>query len=138
MKPVSGPAPQTSAGSQGIQGRQGVRGLQADAGHISAVRQGGETAVAGSAGRLGGGGGGGERERGMSEEKMEKRIASTLEEFVEIRVLEEVRATLTELPKLPYVVSKAIEMACDAPRHTGCLLLLMCRQCVANVLLICC
>ncbi len=92
--------------------------MQADAGHISAV--------AGHAGRLGGGGGAGEGGSGISEEKMEKRIASTLEEFVEIRVLEEVRATLTELPKLPYVVTKAIEMACDAPRHTGCLVLLVC------------
>jgi hypothetical protein len=50
-KPVSGRAPQMSAGSQGIQGMQGVRGLQADAGHISAVRQGGETAVGGGGAR---------------------------------------------------------------------------------------
>ena len=62
---------------------------------------------------------------------MEKRITSTLEEYVEIKVLEEVVETLKELPEssahecLPFVNFKAVEMCCDAPKHQQSLVKLL-------------
>ena len=64
-------------------------------------------------------------------DQMEKRITSTLEEYVEIKVLEEVVETLKELPEssahecLPFVNFKAVEMCCDAPKHQESLVKLL-------------
>ena len=55
---------------------------------------------------------------------MEKRITSTLEEYVEIKEVSEVMETLKELPSkecFPFVNFKAVEMCCDGPKHKDCL-----------------
>lgn len=57
-------------------------------------------------------------------DQMEKRITSTLEEYVEIKEVSEVMETLKELPSkecFPFVNYKAVEMCCDGPKHKDCL-----------------
>lgn len=60
----------------------------------------------------------------MTTDQMEKRITSTLEEFVEIQEKSEVIETLKELPTkecFHFVTSEAVRMCCDAPKHKPCL-----------------
>ena len=60
----------------------------------------------------------------LTVDQMEKRITSTLEEYVEIIELNEVVETLKALPSrecYPFVIFKAVEMCCDVSKHKDCL-----------------
>ena len=60
----------------------------------------------------------------LTVDQMEKRITSTLEEYVEIKEFNEVVETLKELPTkecYPFFSFKAVEMCCDVPKHKDCL-----------------
>jgi len=55
----------------------------------------------------------------LTKDQMEKRIVSTLDEYIEIKDLNEVTLTLTEMGSkecFPHVAFKAYEMACDKPQ----------------------
>lgn len=60
----------------------------------------------------------------MTVDQMEKRITSTLEEYVEIQEKAEVIETLKELPTKechPFVTYEAVRMCCEKPKHKTCL-----------------
>jgi len=60
----------------------------------------------------------------LTVDQMEKRITSTLEEYVEIIEQNEVVETLKELASrecYPFVIFKAVEMCCDVSKHKDCL-----------------
>lgn len=64
----------------------------------------------------------------LTVDQMEKRITSTLEEYVEIQELQEVQETLKELPTkecYPFVIYKAVDISCNTPKHKTCLVKLM-------------
>ena len=60
----------------------------------------------------------------LTVDQMEKRIASTLEEYVEIQEFSEVEETLKEMPTKechPFVIYKAVDVCCNVPKHKPCL-----------------
>ena len=60
----------------------------------------------------------------LTVDQMEKRIASTLEEYVEIQEFSEVEETLKEMPSKechPFVIYKAVDVCCNVPKHKPCL-----------------
>lgn len=64
----------------------------------------------------------------LTVDQMEKRITSTLQEYVEIKQINEVLETLKELPSkecFSFVNFKCIELCCDTPSHMSCLIKLM-------------
>lgn len=96
----------------GADGRRGAggpggAGAQAQAAHVSQPEKAPEPA-----------------KQKLTVDQMEKRITSTLEEYVEINELNEVVETLKELPSKEcyhFVIFKAVEMCCDVSKHKDCL-----------------